>query len=91
VDVSVRAVDPSGVQSVVLLYQRQNDAAPISVVMTLSAGRYRVTLSTTENTSAWLPLPGSASYIVSLSVKATDSKGNVRTTAAVAGFTVQTC
>jgi hypothetical protein len=91
VDVSVRAVDPSGVQSVVLLYQRQNDAAPISVVMTLSAGRYRVTLSTTTNTSAWLPLPGSASYVVSLSVRATDAKGNVRTTAAVAGFTVQTC
>ena len=91
VSVSVRVTDPSGVQSVVLRYQRQSDASPVSVAMTLSAGRYQVTLSTATNTTGWPPIAGTASYVVRLSVKATDTKGNVTTTAAVDGFTVQIC
>jgi hypothetical protein len=91
VDLSVLVTDPSGVESVVLAYQRALDAAPVSVPMTLSGGRYRLTLTTTSGTAAWQPAPGSPSYVVSLSVMATDMIGNVRTTPAVAGFTVTTC
>jgi hypothetical protein len=90
VTITVLVVDPSGAKSVVLLYQRAGDAAPVSVPMTLSAGRYRVTLNST-NAPPWQPVGASQSYVVALSVRATDGKGNVRTTAAVAGFTVQRC
>lgn len=89
--VSVRVVDPSGVKNVVLRYQRQNSTPLVSVAMALSAGVYRVTLSTATDTIAWLPIPGTASYVVSLSVKATDVHGNVSTSSAVTAFTVQTC
>lgn len=91
VNLSALVVDPSGVKSVVLLYRRAGDAAPVSVAMSLSAGRYRVTLTTATNRPAWQPIGASQSYVVALSVRATDAKGNVRTTAAVAGFTVKQC
>lgn len=89
VNVSALVVDPSGVKSVVLLYQRERDAAPISVAMSLSGGRYRVTLTTATNAPAWQPV--NLSYVVALSVRATDTKGNVRSTATVAGFSVMRC
>ena len=57
--------------------------------MALSAGRYEVTLTTTRSIP-WQPTSGQ-SYVVRLSVRATDVKGNVRTTSQVAGFTVHTC
>lgn len=91
VNVSAVVVDPSGVKSVILLYKRAADTAPVSVAMSLSGGRYRVTLTTTT-APAWQPIGANPfSYVVALSVRATDAKGNVRTTAAVAGFTVQRC
>ncbi len=86
---SALVVDPSGVKSVVLFYKRESDAAPVSAAMNLSAGRYRVTLTTASNTPSWQPV--NLSYVVALSIRATDAKGNVRTTPAVAGFTVQRC
>jgi len=89
VNLSALVVDPSGVKSVVLFYQRERDAAPISVAMSLSGGRYRVTLTTANNTPAWQPV--NLSYVVTLSVRATDSKGNVRATATISGFTVMRC
>jgi len=90
VQISALVVDPSGVKSVVLRYQRAGDAAPVSVAMSLSADRYRVTLTTTT-APAWQPLVGSTSYVVAVSLRATDAKGNVRTTATVPGFTVKSC
>ncbi|MGH2512344.1 MAG: hypothetical protein ACRDGQ_06630, partial [Candidatus Limnocylindrales bacterium] len=91
VALSVLVSDPSGVAKVVLHYQRADDAAPVNVTMTLSSGRYRVTLSTANGTAAWQPQIGYPSYTVRLSVTATDSKGNLRTSPTQAGFTVRTC
>ena len=87
--ITVLVVDPSGIKSVVLRYRRAQDPAPVSVAMALSAGRYMVKLTTTR-TMPWEPSSGS-SYVVQLSVRATDMKGNVRTTPLAAGFTVHTC
>ena len=90
VTITVLVVDPSGVKSVVLLYKRAGDPAPVGVAMTLSAGRYRVTL-TSSNAPAWQPVGASQSYVVALSVQATDGKGNVRTISQPNGFMVQRC
>jgi hypothetical protein len=90
VTVTVRVTDPSGVANVQLRYRRSGDAAPITVAMTLQAGLYRVTLSTAADPAGWMQAPGPP-YLVALSVRAVDGRGNVRTSPTAPGFTVAYC
>ena len=91
VRISVRVADPSGVRSVALRYQRQRDAAPVSAPMTLVGSAYTVTLSTANGPSGWYPAANQQSYVVQLSIRAMDRRGNARVSGATPGFTVTFC
>jgi len=91
VRIRVRVTDPSGVSSVTLKFRRPGDSADVSRVMSRTLNIWSLELSTSNNPPAWYPAANSQSYVVQLSVTATDSIGNSQTTPTAPGFTVTFC
>ncbi len=86
----VTVADPSGTESVSLLYRRAGDAAPLSAAMFPMGGNaWRVMLDAAAGTG-WFP-PNQQSYVIQLGIRATDKQANVSVADLRPAFTVQVC